>query len=274
LIVDDDDGATYEGYFKIPLGNLKMHYEVWDTQDGGSPPLEALGLHNVVVWLTGDASQDTLTSTDRSNLAAYLDGGGKLLLSGQDIGQDIGSTAFYRDYLHAAVIDDDAGLSGLIGEDILGGIGVTLAGIDGADNQTSPSRIGLWDGAVGVFRYETPGSPAWAGLRWEGDYQVVYFAFGFEGIGDLGAATFRFEIMKKLFAWFDELPCQGDIDFDQDVDVDDFALFADSLSGPDETDPPPGADFTHFAKADLDLDEDVDLVDFADFQRRIGNTCD
>jgi len=42
LLVDDDDGGSYESYFKLPLGNLKIHYEVWDTQENGSPSQEKL----------------------------------------------------------------------------------------------------------------------------------------------------------------------------------------------------------------------------------------
>jgi hypothetical protein len=41
-------------------------------------------------------------------------------------------------------------------------------------------------------------------MRWEGDYKVVYFAFGFEGIGDRGAAAFRFKILKKVFDWLED----------------------------------------------------------------------
>ena len=200
LIVDDDGGSAYEGYFKIPLGNLKKHFEVWDVQVNGSPTSSILADYEAVVWLTGNTSTDTLTPTDQANLAAYLDGRGKLFLSGQNIGQDIGDTSFYHDYLHANLIDDDTDLTGLLGEDILSGIEITISGPDGAGNQVTPSQIGLLDDAVGVFRYDTPSPPAWGGLRWEGNHKVVYFAFGFEGIGDRGAAAFRFKIMKNVFA--------------------------------------------------------------------------
>ncbi|MHC4697048.1 MAG: hypothetical protein ACYTFA_09920 [Planctomycetota bacterium] len=274
LIVDDDDGSPYEGYFKIPLGNLKKHYHVWDVQNEGSPPLDILGNYRAVVWFTGDADQNTLTGSDQANLAAYLDSGGKLFLSGQTIGQDISDTEFYSDYLHATLINHDTNIFQLSGNDILSGMEVSIYGSDGEPNQVSPSQIGLLDGASGVFSYDGPGERAWAGLRWEGDYQVVYLAFGFEGIGYWGAAAHRFGIMKKVFAWFDELPCPADIGLDGNADIHDFRLFADSMAGPDQTESPPGVDFTHFAKADLDLDEDVDLEDFADFQRRFGESCD
>jgi len=134
LIVDDDGGSNYQGYLKIPLGNLKKHFQVWDVQQIVSPPSNILQNYESVAWLTGDAVQDTLTSTDQTNLAAYLDAGGKLFLSGQNIGHDIGDTLFYQDYLHAALIDDDSDISRLFGEDILSGVEVTLSGNDGAGN--------------------------------------------------------------------------------------------------------------------------------------------
>ncbi len=117
LVVDDDGGADYEGYFTIPLGYLKINFDKWSVQESGSPPAETLGDYNAVVWFTGDTAEDTLMPSDQAGLAAYLDAGGRLLLSGQDIGQDIGSSPFYQDYLHASFITDDTSEDQLVGDD-------------------------------------------------------------------------------------------------------------------------------------------------------------
>ncbi|MDY7109463.1 MAG: hypothetical protein SYC29_12580 [Planctomycetota bacterium] len=246
LIVDDDGGSDYEGYFRIPLGNLKLHAETWNVLEDGSPSADLLEEYRLVVWLTGDCSEDTLAAADRAALATYLDGGGKLLLSGQDIGEDIGDSAFYEEYLHAALVDENVGTLSLVGADLLEGVDVALTGIDGANNQDSPSQIALRNGATGVFAYDTGEEDAWAGLRWEGDYRLAYFAFGFEGIGDQGAGAFRFEILERLLAWFDELPPPGDFDGDADVDTADLLFL-----------------LAHWgtAFADLDDDEDTDAAD-------------
>ncbi|MCK4342739.1 MAG: PKD domain-containing protein [Phycisphaerae bacterium] len=55
-------------------------------------------------------------------------------------------------------------------------------------------------------------------------------------------------------------PLPGDLDGDCDVDLDDFAIFAGCMAGPDNP-YPAGCD-----DADLDIDDDVDLSDFAAFQ--------
>ena len=59
----------------------------------------------------------------------------------------------------------------------------------------------------------------------------------------------------------------GDANFDDDVDLEDFVGFPDCLTGPVDTD--------HLCECrflDLDRDRDVDLADFADFQVRFGAT--
>ena len=58
----------------------------------------------------------------------------------------------------------------------------------------------------------------------------------------------------------------ADLDGDCDVDLADYALFANCLAGPDVSEPPVGCDPDDFAQADLDDDNDVDLEDFAAFQ--------
>lgn len=59
----------------------------------------------------------------------------------------------------------------------------------------------------------------------------------------------------------------GDLDDDGDVDLDDYADFADCLNGPNVTAPPGGCTLEQFNDADLDEDDDVDLSDFAVFGR-------
>jgi hypothetical protein len=54
----------------------------------------------------------------------------------------------------------------------------------------------------------------------------------------------------------------ADIDFDQDIDLNDFTYFAECYGGPDA---PPAATCRSGVIADLDFDGDVDLADFATF---------
>ena len=70
-----------------------------------------------------------------------------------------------------------------------------------------------------------------------------------------------------------QMICPGDIDADGAVDLEDFALFANCMSGPSASTPPGGCTQEEFDAADLDDDEDVDLADFGGFEQTLSGPC-
>ena len=79
-------------------------FSTWDITgaDGDLPPNYLRAFKNVV-WFTGNSYPGPLLPYE-SRLKAFLDGGGRLLVSGQDIlDQAAGTTAFVHDYLHILV---------------------------------------------------------------------------------------------------------------------------------------------------------------------------
>ncbi len=199
LLVDDDAGSAYESYFTAALSSLGRGYDTWNVYNSGSPSAVTLQAHQVVIWFTGNDYSTTLTTADITNLTTYLNGGGKLFLTGQDIGYDINTDAFFANYLRATYVADDTNVTTLTGYDIMAGADITITGGDGASNQTYPSAIGLGTGAVGLYDY-TGTTYTWGALRYEGTYRLVYFAFGFEGIS---AAATRATVLGKVLTWLE-----------------------------------------------------------------------
>ena len=209
LLVDDDyddEGNPFDDqvFYTSTLDSLHIAYDLWQVpDDADGPPLEVLARYRGVIWLTGRDWDTTLTAADQDRLAAYLEGGGPLFVSGQDIGWDLdrqGPPPFYGDYLHATYLDDNSGYRELSGVGFLSGIDVTIEGGDGADNQEWPSAVGIAGDGVGVFRY--PDARWGAIASAEGPYRVVYFAFGFEGIND---AADRRAVMHRVLDYL--APC-------------------------------------------------------------------
>ncbi len=210
LVVDDDfdnEGHAYDdqAYYTRTLESLNVNYDVWSVPDDvNGPPLDKLRQYRGVVWLTGRDWDNTLTAADQAALTAYLDGGGRLFVSGQDIGWDIareGEPPFYRDYLHADYLADDSTYNELTGAGFLNGITVTIQGGDGANNQDFPSDIAVVGDGTGIFRYIADGD--WAATAYADEtYRVVYFAFGFEGIN---AAADRQKVMAYVLNYLK--PC-------------------------------------------------------------------
>ena len=192
LVVADDGGAGLESYYTDALDNLGLPYGLTTA----APDLDALSHYQGVIWLTGNQGGDTLTAADRANLAAYLNGSGRLFLSGQDIGVDIGDTDFYRDYLHAAFHADNTHAYTLTGLDFMAGLDITIQGGDGANNQFYPSDIEPVQGGVAVYDYAAP--HLYGGVAYSDTYRTVYYSFGYEAIN---SQADRDDVMSATLAY-------------------------------------------------------------------------
>jgi hypothetical protein len=184
----------YEAYYTDSLDPLTYTYGVTTTP----PDAETLSRYGGVIWLTGNDGVDTLTAADQVNLAAYLDEGGLLFLSGQDIGFDIGHTSFYADYLHADYDSDDSNVYTLSGLDFFTGHDIVITGGDGADNQIHPSDVEPVNGGAAIYDYPDP--HLYGGVAYRGMYRTVYFAFGYEAINNQAD---RDNVMSTTLAYLD-----------------------------------------------------------------------
>ncbi|RLE21429.1 MAG: hypothetical protein DRJ50_09230 [Actinobacteria bacterium] len=203
LIVDDDGSATYENYLKDALNGTGYTYGIWDRLTVG-PTTSALNNFPAIVWSAG-LHYPTLDAGDRAAIGAYLDGGGRLFITGQDIGwelEDQGGTAYqwYRNYLHANFIADDTNnytLDGVPGDPVSDGIDLVIQGGDGANNSEYPDDIDPADATASViWSYDANRNGA---IRaYTGTYKVVYLAFGFEAIDN---ALDRQDVMQSSIDW-------------------------------------------------------------------------
>ncbi|MBN1754856.1 Omp28-related outer membrane protein [bacterium] len=208
LVVSDDGDDDYDHYFTDALDALGAEYQLWNTAMA-SPTGEDLSAAPIVIWFAG-WSFPTLTAFDRQALITFLDSGGKLFITGQDIGWDLcdangtaygtGSCDFLNSYLYADFVDDDTDdhtLSGVPGDPITDGLNITISGGDGADNQLYPSEIDPWGIATPIFNYS---AGICGGIRANnGISKVVYLAFGYEAIDSPGS---RSTLMQRILEWF------------------------------------------------------------------------
>ncbi len=203
LLVDDDGGENFDSDLYGPA--IDAHGRSWATWDRGSATLssEILDYFDIVVWNCGFAFP-TLDEDDRSALGAYLDGGGALFISGQDIGwdhNDQGGSAYtwFREYLHATFVADDTNdytLDGIAGDPITDGLSIIIQGGDGANNQEYPSDVDPYNGGETIWAYSTTRN---GGTRADtGTYRTVYFSFGYEAINN---ATDRAVVMDRVLDW-------------------------------------------------------------------------
>jgi hypothetical protein len=213
LIVDDDEGSDFEKYYTAACDSNYVLYDVYSVQTSGSPSSDTLRHYPVVAWFTGNATTNTLTATDRTNLASYLDNGGNLFIAGQNIAQDISSDAFLNDYLHASFVEDSAGkiyMIGVPGDPITSSPGgadtMTLGGAGGANNSKSADGIRPTGGAIGSATYKDyADTTVQSVIRYDGSYKVVFFSCAFEAINhSVSRYLQKWTLMQRILAWFGE----------------------------------------------------------------------
>ena len=106
-------------------------FDVWDLQTNPVLPLGYMKAHKSIVWFTGSSYPNPVGPYE-DNLSSFLDGGGRLFMSGQDIlDQGAGTTDFFHDYVHVDWDGSEAqndkatdNVTGQAGNPVGGGFGV------------------------------------------------------------------------------------------------------------------------------------------------------
>ncbi|MEN6403091.1 MAG: M6 family metalloprotease domain-containing protein [Armatimonadia bacterium] len=171
LLISDDPNQAYGSYYENALTAAGKAYTKWTVATDGAVTgallADYIGANKAVIWYTGNGYEDTLTASDQSLLTSFLNAGGRLFVTGQDIGYDIAAdgTGFYANYLHAQWVQDETDVWTLRGvasdplSNAWAGSTLTVTGGDGANNQGYCDELNPTSGAVACFSYYTDAPP-------------------------------------------------------------------------------------------------------------------
>lgn len=182
---------------------------------------------DAVVWISGEESSadDTFNGTEQTLMTNYLGGGGKLFVTGAEIGWDLDNLnngrSFYNDQLKADYVSDDANTYSVQG--IAGSIfeGLAFSFDDGSIFYDSefPDRIAPLGGATTALSY-VGGAGGNAAIQFDGGAtKVVTFGFPFETIT---TANDRGLVMDRVLDFFGFADDTADFDASGDVSGADF----------------------------------------------------
>jgi len=239
LLVDDDWDYQFTApgsqgglpYYTSALDLLGLSSSVWDVQSQGQPDSAALQGHQAVIWFTGyaysglDQDPGVFTPENESAVAAYLDGGGNLLLSSQEYYADCCDngplTNFMKNYLGLLDVVDDVtatAVVGVAGSPIGDGLGpYAMARPDDYDTYW-PAGIyeGPYDDEVTVqpvagtpFAYASPWNSGSSAANYQGaGFKTLYLAWPLEWVD---AAGERAQILGTALWWMGvSLPALAD----------------------------------------------------------------
>ncbi len=228
-----------------------------------------LGDYDAVVWISGEEStaDETFGAAEQALVTNYLAAGGKLFVTGAEIGWDLdaqgGGAAFYNGQLKADYVADDANTYNVNGPASGMFTGLSFAFDNGAQfyNSEYPDVIAATGGSVVNLLYSTGGV---AGVQYANTgtgAQVVTFGFPFETITTAANRTAVMDRVLEYFGFALVVVPTGDFDDDGDVDGADFLLWQRGLGTMPNAAPGQG---------DSNLDGTVDAADLAVWSGQYG----
>jgi uncharacterized repeat protein (TIGR01451 family) len=214
LLVDNDgNGPDVQSYYSTALTTAGVSFATWDLATNASLPQGYLLAHKNVFWFTGNSYPGPLLPYE-SELKAFLDGGGRLFVSGQDLlDQAAGLTPFVHDYLHITWDGTEAqndkatnSVTGVTGNPVTDGIGTVPLDLT-VNNATFMDEITPNGGAMTAFMDDGVAQandlgvpqPQPDALTFAGTYKVVFLAFPFE---EYGTATQKAALFTRVMTFF------------------------------------------------------------------------
>ena len=259
LVIDNDlefsgGGVDTLPYIEAGLQALGIDYAVWnaDAYAGAEqtlPSAQTLSSYRAILWTLGEkANPDGTfaiatppTALDQQALMSYLDGGGRLLVMGQNVAAAtdnnpdpdplFGRSTLYRAYLGSHYLQDNVftpndapdetvAVTGLVGT-LLQGMLLDLGGLGtGAGNQASIDELAAGgtpegDALVRPIAAATGSSMVEAGYvaLIKSDeptlespvpgvqYRVLHQSFGLEGVNDRPGMTSALQLLDRELDW-------------------------------------------------------------------------
>jgi hypothetical protein len=216
MIVNNDTLGQYSEYYTSTLDTLELTWFVWPRPSQGLPPWDIVDRLRTptVIYYSGDATVNTVPAEDQDSLQSLAAHGLNLLITGQNIAEELAGTGFLEDFCGCRF--DSSGWSRFFAfgnrSDSLGRtiFGTATAGGNGAGNQNSRDILTPLGNAHSLLVYDTTSNPCAAARRFisEDNTKVILMGFGFEAVNRpmaIPTMLTRVQLMDKFLNWFEVL---------------------------------------------------------------------
>jgi hypothetical protein len=219
LLVDDDRGGAYDDVYADDLYRQLTPCDIWQKSTLGSPPGVMLSQYKMVFWFTGDTCSDLLQPADIAAMKQYLDNGGNLFLTGQWLAGELHDqdSVFLEDYLHArkgseGYFFEHVGVDGSpVGDGLKVRYESSTNQVYGFGQQIQPAN-----GSIPAFKFTV--YPEYTGVSYSGEYNVVFFNFGYEAISsNFSRYNKRDEVLARVLQFFGNLTTEVADDVDRPI---------------------------------------------------------
>lgn len=225
LLYSKGDKPALSNYYFAALNSLNKKFEFVENDT----PKYFYGRDIVIVY-SGKNKDSLFENSFIDSLKMFIDNGGKLFMSGQNIAEFLNSAN--QDFLHTYIgvnylknasifANKIYGKSGdLFGKDISS---LRINGTEGAANETSMDIFESLGNFNVSLAFKTDGSDATGGWRvYPSGAKLFYLGFGFESINDSLSTITRNELFSKVYNWFMGFTS---VPFEDDLSLKKFELY-------------------------------------------------
>ncbi|GAB4277826.1 MAG: hypothetical protein Kow0080_29020 [Candidatus Promineifilaceae bacterium] len=219
-------------YYQNALAALHYTADLWQIRNPYTdiPTLETLNAYDAVIWSNPQDSPGYVFAGDVLN--AYLEGGGHLLISGQNVAAfdayGFDAQAWFYTKLQAVYLGKLPAYYWLYGrpDSLFANAVFTLNGGNSASNQWQTDVAGIQKGSLTEPAvYYSNGQIAGLQAGHCQPFRMVYFGFGLEGVRD---GQSRMRLLADSLAYFDEPPVVNGLAW-QETAVYDYVLPGDEM---------------------------------------------
>jgi hypothetical protein len=205
VVIDDDGADTLEYYYRVSVDSLSNRVRIWNRTTDGDQSITGIP---TTIWFTGNATQNTLDTTEQSELRNYLNSGGHLLLSGQNITDNLGSASqFLTTVLHCSTRTNGVSqrrIWGVANNPISNGVDMYIIGTGGAQNQTSPASIYALPGSTEILSYSSGNREVCGVSGFYGSGSYIFLSFGLEAVSGVSNTMTRTAFLNRCLTWLND----------------------------------------------------------------------
>jgi Outer membrane protein Omp28/Secretion system C-terminal sorting domain len=204
-IVDDSPFETevYDWWFDIMLQS-GITTDILTPQQAMTNNLSE---YEAIVWATSNAMVNVLTPSEIVAIQMYLDQGGKMILTGENIGETAGTEDLLADYFG---VQHELGEVGDQYDFLLYGVvdgpfpnaEIVTTGGGGANTSNTPASMTPLEGAEPLFFYIMSDYIGGTGYMGDG-FTTVYLGFNIESVSGLNDTWLGADVMWQLLNWMD-----------------------------------------------------------------------
>ncbi|MFH1011826.1 MAG: T9SS type A sorting domain-containing protein [bacterium] len=201
LLVKDDPTSDVEEFVDKALRGIDVIFDQIELAQQENLPDSVLPEPGLVLWLSGNARQGILTSNDQYLLTDYLNRGNRVVLSGQDIMDDLSGGPFAQNVLEMEVVQDSlraTSVRPIQGSPLIPENWFLLVGSAGAANQVRMSVLRSLGNNQTICGYGRQGTQGLAGLDFREGRGIV-FGFGIEAISGMDTSESLGIFLSELF---------------------------------------------------------------------------